>query len=191
PGPAVPGDAAARRRVLRLPDGRRRRRHVGGVRAVDPRRARRVLPVRAPPFAAGGRKSGKGVAMNRTDGAGPAGTMRVLAGYSPDERGDDALALAALVARAADAELTVAHVYPAAWPAHGPGRVDAEWVAYLREQADETLARAVERLAGMPGPGTAVTARAHASRGSGRGLAEVAEDAGAGLVVIGSAPRGR
>lgn len=129
--------------------------------------------------------------MNRTDGAGPAGTMRVLAGYSPDERGDDALALAALVARAADAELTVAHVYPAAWPAHGPGRVDAEWVAYLREQADETLARAVERLAGMPGPGTAVTARAHASRGSGRGLAEVAEDAGAGLVVIGSAPRGR
>lgn len=72
--------------------------------------------------------------MNRTDGAGPAGTMRVLAGYSPDERGDDALAPAALVARAADAELTVAHVYPAAWPAHGPGRVDAEWVAYLREQ---------------------------------------------------------
>lgn len=108
--------------------------------------------------------------MNRTDGAGPAGTMRVLAGYSPDERGDDALALAALVARAADAELTVAHVYPAAWPAHGPGRVDAEWVAYLTEQADEDLRRA----AGLLGGGTPVERLTSAGTGVEKALRGVA-----------------
>lgn len=129
--------------------------------------------------------------MSRTDGPGAAGAMRVLVGYSPGERGEDALALAALVARTAKAELTAAHVYPAAWPAHGPGRVDAEWVAYLRNQAEEALAEAVGKLGGMSVPEPAVDVRAHASRGSGRGLAEAARDTGAGLIVVGSAPRGR
>ncbi|GAA0578244.1 universal stress protein [Actinomadura livida] len=117
--------------------------------------------------------------------------MRVLVGYSPDDRGEDALALAALVAEAAGASLTAAHVYPPPWPAHGPGRVDAEWVAYLKSQADEALAQAAERLRELSVPQERLTVRAHPHRGSGRGLAEVAREVGAGLIVIGSAPRGR
>ncbi|TDD84929.1 universal stress protein [Actinomadura rubrisoli] len=117
--------------------------------------------------------------------------MRVLAGYSPDERGDDALALAALVARTAGAALTVANVHPPAWPARGPGSVDAEWVAYLKERAEDALDRAAGRLHELRVPKGSVTRRVHAHRGSGRGLIEIARDVGADLVVVGSAPRGR
>ncbi|TDD89922.1 universal stress protein [Actinomadura darangshiensis] len=117
--------------------------------------------------------------------------MRVLVGYSPDERGDDALALAALAARTMAAPLTVLHVHPPPWPARGPGSVDAEWVAYLKAQAEEALAAAAGRLAELDVPEADVTLRVHAHRGSGRGLIEVARDMGAGLIVAGSAPRGR
>ena len=117
--------------------------------------------------------------------------MRVLVGYSPDARGDDALALAALVVRAAGARLVVANVHPPPWPARGPGSVDAEWLAFLTGEARDALARAARRLAGLHVPEPDVTQRVHAHRGSGRGLIEVAGDAGADLIVIGSAPRGR
>lgn len=122
--------------------------------------------------------------------------LHVLAGYAPDERGDDALALAALVVRIARARLTVANIHAPAWPARGPGSVDAEWVAYLREQARAALAQAAERLAEAKVPKKSVDRVVHAHRGSGRGLievakVEVAEEGGAGLIVIGSAPRGR
>ncbi|MFC4049542.1 universal stress protein [Actinomadura syzygii] len=114
---------------------------------------------------------------------------RVLLGYSPDDRGDDALALAALVVRSAGGSLVVANVHPPPWPARGPGSVDAEWVAYLREESRSALDRAAARLAGTGAPEP--TWRVHAHRGSGRGLIEIARDTAADLVVIGSAPRGR
>ncbi|MDL4820650.1 universal stress protein [Actinomadura opuntiae] len=124
--------------------------------------------------------------------------LRVLAGYCPDERGDDALALAALVLRAvkaprtvADVRLTVANVRPPAWPARGPGSVDAEWVGYLKERAREALERAAGRLAELNVPARQADLRVHAHRGSGRGLIEVAAETDADLIVIGSAPRGR
>ncbi|MEV3925559.1 universal stress protein [Actinomadura coerulea] len=128
------------------------------------------------------------------DGGGPDG-LRVLVGYSPDERGDDALVLAALV-RSADrsrrlAPLTVVNVHPPAWPAHGPASVDAEWVAYLRSQAEEALDRAAARLGELQVPRPDLDLRVRAHRGSGRGLIEVAREVGADLVVIGSAPGGR
>ncbi|HEX2313081.1 MAG TPA: universal stress protein [Thermomonospora sp.] len=117
-------------------------------------------------------------------------TERVVAGYVPDERGDDALALAGLVVAAGRAPLTVANVYPPSWPTPGPGRVDAEWLRFVKEQSREALDVAADRLAGKV-PKSRVRYVTHAHRGSGRGLIEVAEDSGAGLVVIGSAPRGR
>lgn len=120
-----------------------------------------------------------------------AGPTRILVGYTPGDRGDDALVLASLFAKATGAPLTVAHVYPPPWPAHGPGRVDAEWVAFLKGQAKDALARAVERLDELSIPRSAVTGRDHPHRGSGRGLAEVAAEDRADLIVIGSAPRGR
>ncbi|WP_019633767.1 universal stress protein [Actinomadura atramentaria] len=115
---------------------------------------------------------------------------RVLVGYAPDDRGDDALALAVRYARATGAALTAAHVRPPGWPARGPASVDAEWTSYLREQSTAVLDRAAERLAGT-GLERSAAYVSHAHRGSGRGLAEVARDAGAGTIVIGSAPRGR
>ncbi|QFG19974.1 universal stress protein [Actinomadura sp. WMMB 499] len=116
---------------------------------------------------------------------------RILAGCSPDERGDDALVLAALVARGTGAAVTAANVHPPPWPARGPGAVDAEWLAYLRSRAEEVVAASARRLAELGVPAADVEPRVHAHRGSGRGLIEVAAETGADLVVIGSAPRGR
>ncbi|MFC0040949.1 universal stress protein [Actinomadura rayongensis] len=110
----------------------------------------------------------------------------VLVGYTADERGDDALALADLYARATGAPLTVANVRPPGWPARGPGSVDAEWTAYLREHSAEVLDLAARRL----GDRADTDFVSHPHRGSGRGLAEAARAAGAGLIVIGSAPGG-
>ncbi|GAA2591288.1 universal stress protein [Actinomadura fulvescens] len=117
--------------------------------------------------------------------------LRVLAGYSPDDRGDDALTLASLIVRIAGARLTVANVHPPAWPARGPGSVDAEWVAYLKEQSELALAQAADHLTKAKVPKKDLDFVVRANRGSGRGLLEVGGEAEAGLIVIGSAPRGR
>lgn len=117
--------------------------------------------------------------------------MRVLVGYAPDERGDDALALAALLARTLRAPLTAVHVHPPPWPTPGPGAVDAEWVAWLRGRSDEALDEAAARLVGLGVPRRDVELRVHAHRSSGRGLVRAAGEEGADLIVAGSAPRGR
>lgn len=113
---------------------------------------------------------------------------RVLCGYMPDRRGRDALALAALFARMADAELVLANVYPPAWPVPNQGAVDAEWRRFLAERSEEALAHAVRQLAEWDGPPARTIVRVE--RGSGRGLAAVAEREDADLVIIGSAPGG-
>lgn len=115
-------------------------------------------------------------------------TGRVLCGYMPDRRGKDALALAALFARVAGAELVLANVHPPAWPVPNQGAVDLEWRQFLVERSEEALAHARGLLEswGAPPARTIV----HAGRGSGRGLAEVAEREGADLVIIGPAPGG-
>lgn len=113
---------------------------------------------------------------------------RVLCGYMPDRRGKDALALAALYARSVDAELVVANVYPPAWPVQNQGAVDLEWRRFLVDRSRAALARGEEILEELGG-GPARTV-VHAGRGSGRGLAEVAAEVEADLVIIGSAPGG-
>ncbi|GAA4944509.1 nucleotide-binding universal stress UspA family protein [Nonomuraea thailandensis] len=128
----------------------------------------------------------------------------VLAGYGPGSRGRDGLALAVLLAGQAHARLTVATVQPPARSTPGPARAEeSAWRAYLREQAEATLAQArelVAELAGRAGRGAGagggglegggVEFVAHTHRGSGRGLVELARRRGAGVVVIGSAPGG-
>ncbi|WP_018656547.1 universal stress protein [Actinomadura flavalba] len=118
-------------------------------------------------------------------------TGRVLVGYSPDDRGEDALTLAAMAARSLGTGLTVAHVHPPGWPARGPGSVDAEWMEYLREQSAELLAEATGKLTALGVAARDVATEAVAHRGSGRGLIEVARATDARLIVAGSAPRGR
>lgn len=111
---------------------------------------------------------------------------KVLAGFIPEPRGRDGLALATLLAKQTEAELLVATVQPPPWTTPGPGRADeAAWVTFLREEADATLAQAREQVGS-----DAATFIAHFQKGSGRGLSELARKQGAELVVIGSAPRG-
>ncbi|MGV9597635.1 universal stress protein [Streptosporangium sandarakinum] len=112
----------------------------------------------------------------------------ILAGFIPETRGRDGLALAVLLARQAGARLTVAHVHPPAWPTPGPGKVDAEWRAYITAQAAQALQQA--RLALDDVRDVPIDYVLEADRGSGRGLVRLAGRLGADAVVIGSAPRG-
>ncbi len=111
--------------------------------------------------------------------------MKIVVGVQPDEQGDEALGRAEALARSMRAHLVLAHVYPTPWAA-GPGAVDAEWRAYLVEQSRSALLRAERRLSGAVGHELVV----HAHTSTGRGLAEVAEEHGGSLVVIGAAPGG-
>lgn len=113
----------------------------------------------------------------------------VLVGCSPDERGDDAVALGGLLARQLGWRVTLAYIQPDNWPGTAVGAVDAEWVAYLKADADQVLAGAARRLR-VVAPDVPFDHEVHGHRGSGRGLGELAEKRRAALVVIGSAPDG-
>jgi nucleotide-binding universal stress UspA family protein len=66
---------------------------------------------------------------------------RLVVGYEGGSTGADALAFARRWARASGDELLVVTVHPGPAPL-GAGRVDVEWVAYEREQADTLLDQA-------------------------------------------------
>lgn len=113
--------------------------------------------------------------------------MKIVVGVMADDRGDDALAFAEVLARSAHAELLLAHIHPPAWRAYNQGKVDAEWAAFLTQQAHEAVERAASLFpAGLRG----IEQTVHTHSSSGRGLAEVAEQAGANLILIGSSPGG-
>jgi nucleotide-binding universal stress UspA family protein len=104
----------------------------------------------------------------------------VVAAYK-GAAGPDVLTFAARFAAATGRELHVVTVYPGGAPI-GLGRVDGEWVAYNREEADRILDEARAALAG-----TAATYRAVAAESAPRGLHDVLERAGAeALAVLGS-----
>lgn len=68
-------------------------------------------------------------------------TARVVVGYEGGPTGEDALAFARRWAAASADEIVVVTVHPGA-AAPGAARVDAEWVAYEREEADALLEQA-------------------------------------------------
>ena len=110
--------------------------------------------------------------------------MTVIAGHDGSDSGEDAVALGVQLARATGEELLVVVVYPQENPI-GPGRVDAEWVAYMREHAEEVLASA-RRAFGEDG----VSYRVVGSESAAHGLDDVAEAEKASLIVVGSSRRG-
>jgi nucleotide-binding universal stress UspA family protein len=112
--------------------------------------------------------------------------MKILVGIQPDSQGDDAIACGEGLARSMRAELVLVHVHPTPWRAHDETAVDAEWRAYLVEQARATLNRSVGRLT----RDVLHELHVHAHTSSGRGLIEVAEEVGASIIVIGSAQGG-
>jgi nucleotide-binding universal stress UspA family protein len=109
----------------------------------------------------------------------------IVIGFDGSDCGEDALALGLVLCRATGASPVVAVVYPEQYPI-GVGRVDAEWVAYLEERAEELLQRARRVL----GDGVAADYRTVSAASESRGLHELAEREQAEVVVIGSTHRG-
>jgi nucleotide-binding universal stress UspA family protein len=110
---------------------------------------------------------------------------RIVIGFDGTDSGEDALALGALLARAMEAVPLVVVVHPEEYPI-GVGRVDAEWVAYLHEQATELLGRARRLL----GEDAGAEFREVSAPSESRGLHDQAERERAELVVVGSSRRG-
>jgi nucleotide-binding universal stress UspA family protein len=105
----------------------------------------------------------------------------VVVGYDGEASGVGALALGRWCGRLLGARLVVAVVHPGP-AAIGIGRVDAEWVADRHRQAERILDSARQVLA----EDIAVEYRIVASASAARGLHDLAESAGAALIVVGS-----
>jgi nucleotide-binding universal stress UspA family protein len=110
---------------------------------------------------------------------------RLTLGFDGSDSGEDALAGGLVLCRATGATPVVAAVHPEQYPI-GVGRVDAEWVAYMRERAEELLRRARRVL----GDDVAADYRAVSAASESRGLHELAEQEHAEIVVVGSSHRG-
>ncbi len=110
----------------------------------------------------------------------------IVIGYDGTGSGDDALTLGAILSRATSLRPLVVSVYPEENPI-GIGRVDAEWVAYMRDHAEELSACARRFLEAR-----AVQAeyRPVGSGSAAHGLADVAEAEDAAMIVLGSGTRG-
>jgi nucleotide-binding universal stress UspA family protein len=112
--------------------------------------------------------------------------MTVIVGHDGSDSGDDAAVLGARVARATGEELVAVTVYPAENPI-GVGRVDAEWVAAMREHAREVSDSAQRFLSER---GVQASYRVVGSGSAAHGLDDVAEAARASMIVVGSERHG-
>jgi nucleotide-binding universal stress UspA family protein len=77
----------------------------------------------------------------RPPGTGRSAAGRVVVGYEGGDTGYDAISFANRWFQASGDPIDVVTVHPGAAPM-GVGRVDAEWVAYAREEADRLLSEA-------------------------------------------------
>jgi nucleotide-binding universal stress UspA family protein len=104
---------------------------------------------------------------------------RVVIGYDGSEAGEDAVAFGLTWCRSTGDVPVVATVYPEEAPL-GAGRVDVEWASYVREQAEiiQDKARAIV--------GDAALYRNVASTSAAHGLADLAEDVDAVMVIVGT-----
>jgi nucleotide-binding universal stress UspA family protein len=112
--------------------------------------------------------------------------VTIVVGHDGSESGDDAATLGAQLAKATGERLLVVTVYPEENPI-GVGRVDAEWVEYMREQAREISAGAKRFLQER---GVEAEYRVVGSGSAAHGLDDVAEAEHASMIVAGSSPRG-
>ncbi|HEY6685095.1 MAG TPA: universal stress protein [Propionibacteriaceae bacterium] len=112
--------------------------------------------------------------MNSFDGP-------LVIGYDGAPGGADALALGLGWARQLSVRAVIVTVYPGPAPI-GPGRVDVEWVADRRREAERLLDEAQT----VTSPATSVEFKAVGSGSASHGLHDVAEELGASLIVLGS-----
>jgi nucleotide-binding universal stress UspA family protein len=104
---------------------------------------------------------------------------RVVIGYDGSKASEDAVAFGLTWCRSTGDVPVVATVYPEEHPL-GIGRVDVEWATYVREQAEilQDNARATV--------GDAALYRNVASTSAAHGLADLAEDIDAVMVIVGT-----
>jgi nucleotide-binding universal stress UspA family protein len=112
--------------------------------------------------------------MNSFDGP-------LVIGYDGAPGGADALALGLGWARQLSVRAVIVTVYPGPAPI-GPGRVDVEWVADRRREAERLLDEALT----VSSPATSVEFKAVGSGSASHGLHDVAEELDASLIVLGS-----
>ena len=115
--------------------------------------------------------------------------MRIVVGVSPDESGQDGLALGALLARLLGASITLAFVHPPTMDYPSLGNVDAEWAAFLRDRSNAALTHAAEILRTewqIDDVDRMVVARSSV----GHGLRDAADEVGAIVIVIGPGSEG-
>jgi nucleotide-binding universal stress UspA family protein len=112
--------------------------------------------------------------MNSFDGS-------LVIGYDGAPGGADALPLGLGWARQLSVRAVIVTVYPGPAPI-GPGRVDVEWVADRRREAERLLDEALT----VSSPATSVEFKAVGSGSASHGLHDVAEELGASLIVLGS-----
>src|SRR3712207_5783124 len=105
----------------------------------------------------------------------------IVIGFDGSDASEDALALGLRLARATGDAPVVAAVHPQEYES-GMGRVDAEYVAYMRDQAQEMLARARRIVGDDP----SVELRTVAATSAAHGLDLLAERLQATCIVIGS-----
>jgi nucleotide-binding universal stress UspA family protein len=105
---------------------------------------------------------------------------RVVIGYDGSEASEDAVAFGLTWCRSTGDVPIVATVYPDEHPL-GAGRVDAEWATYVRQQAEAIQDKARATV------GDAALYRNVASTSAAHGLADLAEDVEAVVVIMGTA----
>ena len=116
--------------------------------------------------------------------------MKYLVGFSPDQGGREALALAAVLVRSSGGTIVVCNVIPETWGHPSMARVDAEYAIFLEQHAKKALAKAKEAL----GKGISAEFISRSAASAREGLLQTASDVGADCVVLGSArtaPLGR
>src|SRR5829696_4133204 len=109
---------------------------------------------------------------------------RVVIGYDGSDAGEDAVAFGLAWCQSTGDVPVVATVYPEEHPL-GAGRVDAEWAAYVRNLGQETLDKA------QAAAGDAAIYRLVASTSAARGIADLAEDVDAAVILVGGSPKDR
>src|SRR5215216_5000639 len=173
-GPWLPGNAHTQRCLRPLPDLRSAVHYVRAVRGVARGRGDHLLHVQRQALAAGEGDRGR-------HGGGAA--MKYLVALTALS-GRDALSLGRMLARTGDVTLTVCIVLPEAWGHPSPARVDAEYAAFLKQYAEDTIAEAREFL------GDTVRAEYTSTSSASEGLIATATETGAALIALGSARHG-
>jgi nucleotide-binding universal stress UspA family protein len=112
--------------------------------------------------------------------------MTIVVGHDGSDSGDDAAVLGARLARATSDDLLVVTVFPEENPI-GVGRVDAEWVAAMRDHARD-VSDCAKRF--LDERGVPAEYRVLGSGSAAHGLDDVAEESKAAMIVVGSERHG-